>query len=290
MAALDAINKVRPGALIHACGYCLGGTLLAIAAAAMARDGDHRVASVSLLAAQTDFSEAGDLMLFMDESELVFIEDMMWSRGYLDTKEMSGAFHFLRANDLIWSRMVREYLLGQKDTLSDLMAWSTDLTRLPYRMHSEYLRQLFLENRLATGKYLVDGRPVALTDIAVEIFAVGTLRDHIAPWQSIFKIKILSDTDVTFVLAAGGHNAGIVSEPGHPRRSYQLMALKELATFKDPETWRQQAPSHDGSWWPAWSKWLSRRSTAMVKPPAMGAPKRGLKVLADAPGTFVLQS
>ncbi len=290
MAALDTIGKVQPGSRIHACGYCLGGTLLAIAAAAMARDGDRRLATLTLLAAQTDFSEAGELMLFIDESELIYLEDMMWAQGHLDTKAMSGAFQFLRASDLIWSRMVREYLLGEEGAVIDLMAWNADQTRLPYKMHSEYLRQLFLENQLATGKYQVAGRSVSLTDIEAEIFAVGTIRDHIAPWESVFKIKILSDTDVTFVLAAGGHNAGIVSEPGHAGRSYQMMTLKEQATFKDPETWRKQAPMRSGSWWPAWSRWLSRRSTAKVKPPGMGPPRRGRKALAEAPGSYVMEA
>ena len=228
-------------------------------------------------------------MLFIDESQLAYLEDMMWAQGYLDTKEMSSAFQLLRAADLIWSRMIREYLLGEDETYNDLMAWNADQTRLPYKMHSEYLRELFLENRLSAGKYEVDGRPVSLTDIDVEMFAVGTIRDHIAPWQSVFKIKILSDTDVTFVLVAGGHNAGIVSEPGHPHRSYQLMKLKEEDTYKDPEAWRRQAPLHSGSWWPAWSKWLAERSTGKAKPPRMGAPKRGRKPLRDAPGAYVLE-
>ncbi|NQU58676.1 MAG: alpha/beta fold hydrolase, partial [Rhodospirillales bacterium] len=279
MAALDAIGKVLPKRRVHACGYCLGGTLLAITAAAMVRDGDQRLASVSLLAAQTDFTEAGELMLFIDESQLAYLEDLMWAKGYLDTKEMSSAFQLLRAADLIWSRLIREYLLGEEETYNDLMAWNADQTRLPYKMHSEYLRQLFLENRLSAGKYEVDGKPVSLTDIDTEIFAVGTIRDHIAPWQSVFKIKILTDTDVTFVLAAGGHNAGIVSEPGHPNRSYQLMQLKEEDSYKDPEAWRQQAPQYSGSWWPAWSQWLAERSTDKVKPPPTGAPKHGLKAL-----------
>ncbi len=290
MAALDAIGRIRPQKKIHACGYCLGGTLLSITAAAMARDGDDRLASVSLLAAQTDFTEAGELMLFVDESELAYLEDMMWAQGYLDTKQMSGAFQLLRAPDLIWSRMIRHYLLGEEDTLNDLMAWNADLTRMPYRMHAEYLRQLFLENQLATGRYEVDGRPISLTDIRAEIFAVGTTRDHIAPWESVYKIKILSDTDVTFVLAAGGHNAGIVSEPGHAHRSYQILRVLESERYTDPESWRRQAPHNEGSWWPAWSKWLAGRSTSRVKPPRMGLPGRGNGPIMDAPGSYVLEA
>jgi polyhydroxyalkanoate synthase len=288
MAGLDAVTKIQPDRKVHACGYCLGGTLLSIAAAAMERDGDERLASVTLLAAQTDFTEAGELMLFIDESELSYLEDMMWAQGYLDTKQMSGAFQLLRAPDLIWSRMIHHYLLGEDETFNDLMAWNTDLTRMPYRMHAEYLRRLFLENRLATGGYEVDGRPISLTDIRPEIFAVGTTRDHIAPWQSVYKIKILTDTDVTFVLAGGGHNAGIVSEPGHAHRSYQLMAVKEGEAYTDPESWRRQAPKQDGSWWPAWSEWLAKRSTRRMKPPRMGLPGRGNGPLMDAPGSYVL--
>ncbi|MBY0431228.1 MAG: alpha/beta fold hydrolase, partial [Rhodospirillales bacterium] len=190
MEALDAVSAIVPERKIHTVGYCLGGTLLSISAATMARDGDDRLKSMTLLAAQTDFEEAGEIMLFIDESQVTFLEDLMWDQGVLDTKQMAGAFQLLRSNDLIWSHMVRHYLLGEPETMNDLMAWNADPTRMPYRMHSEYLRQLFLNNDFSKGRYMVGGRPVAITDIRAPICAVGTTKDHVAPWKSVYKIGI----------------------------------------------------------------------------------------------------
>jgi polyhydroxyalkanoate synthase len=285
-AALQAIGAVAPGCRVHGVGYCLGGTLLAIAAAAMARDGDPRFRTLTLLAAQTDFTEAGEISLFIDESQVTFLEDLMWDTGCLDNRQMSGAFQLLRSNDLIWSRLVHEYLLGEREELSDLMTWNADSTRLPYRMHAEYLRRLFLDNDLFEGRYEVEGRPVALSDIRAPVFLVGTVTDHVAPWRSVYKFHLPADTQVTFVLTSGGHNAGIVSEPGHPGRTFQIATRGEKDRYLDPDTWQKATPLREGSWWPAWVEWLDARSGEPASPPPLGLP--GAPVLGDAPGTYVL--
>ena len=290
MDALDAVRAIVPDRQVHAVGYCLGGTLLSIAAAAMARDGDDRLASLTTLATQVDFTEAGELMLFIGESDVAYLENMMWDQGFLDGYQMAGAFQLLRSNDLIWSRLVHEYLLGERRAMNDLMAWNADLTRMPFRMHSEYLRGLFLDNDLASGRYVVGGRPINLADIRTPIFAVGTASDHVAPWRSVHKITVHPATDVTFLLTSGGHNAGIVSEPDHPRRRYQVATKRAGETYVDPDTWRAQTPYVDGSWWPAWQTWLAGRAAERVDPPGMGVPDRGYAPLCDAPGAYVRQA
>ena len=290
MEALEVVNKVVPDQKAHGVGYCLGGTLLSVAAAAMARDGDDRFETLSFLAAQTDFREAGELTLFVTESEVSFLEDMMGEQGYLDTHQMAGAFQMLHSNDLVWSRVIRNYLMGDRQPMIDLMAWNADATRLPARMHSEYLRQLFLDNDLAEGRFKVDGRPIALTDIRAPIFAVGAESDHVAPWRSVYKFHLQTDTSVTFLLANGGHNGGIVSEPGHKGRRYRLRTKEDKDRYLDPDTWLKETEAKEGSWWPEWTAWLAHRSGEPVAAPKMGAAERGLTPIADAPGAYVLEA
>jgi len=202
---------------------------------------------------------------------------------------MAGAFQILRSNDLVWSRIVREYLLGERAPMTDLMAWNADATRMPYRMHTEYLRRLFLDNDLAEGRYEVAGRPIVLSALRTPLFAVGTELDHVAPWRSVFKLHLLTDAPVTFVLTSGGHNAGIVSEPGHAHRHYRIATHAPNDGVADAEAWAAEAPLTEGSWWPAWFGWLDRLSGEPVPPPPMGAPHAGFPVLGDAPGTYVRQ-
>jgi polyhydroxyalkanoate synthase len=290
MSALDAVNSIVPDRKIHATGYCLGGTLLAIAAAAMARTEDKRLASFTLFAAQTDFTEPGELALFIDHSQLHFLESMMWNKGYLSADQMAGAFQLLRTNDLIWSRLVHDYLMGERIPMTDLMAWNADSTRMPYRMHAEYLQRLYLDNELAAGRFMVDGHPAALQNVRVPTFAVGTERDHVAPWRSVYKIHYLADTDVTFVLTSGGHNAGIVSEPGHSGRRFRIGLKRHGEPCVGADEWVAAAELKDGSWWVNWGEWLASHSTReRVPPPPIGAAGKGYPPIEDAPGTYVFQ-
>lgn len=285
--ALEAALAITGAQRIHAAGYCIGGTLLAIALAAMARDGDRRIGSATFLAAQTDFTEAGELGLFIDESQLALLDDMMWRQGTLEAQQMAGTFHLLRSNDLIWSRMIRRYLLGQRDPTTDIAAWSSDATRLPYRMHSDYLRRLYLNNDLAEGRFVVDDGPVALQDIRLPVFAVGTEWDHVAPWRSVYKLHLLTQSPVTFVLTNGGHNQGIVAPPTRLDRHFRIRRTAADAPYADANEWFRTASYQDGSWWPAWFSWLGEHAGPFGRPPPMGLKGADPELLPDAPGRYV---
>lgn len=290
MAALDAVNAIIPETPVHAVGYCLGGTILAIAAATMERDGDNRLASVTLMVAQVDFAEAGELLLFLDESQIDFLEDLMWDQGFLDRPQMARALSVIRAEDLIHSRNVQRYFLGRDDLPTDIGVWMSDTTRMPARMHSEYLRGLFLENRLTAGRFAVEGRVIALKDICVPLFVIGTESDHIAPWRSVYKTKLFTDYDLIFVLTKGGHNGGILSEPGHEGRHYRISHRPAGALYVGPDAWLAQHSVRPGSWWPEWVEWLSARGGGMAPIPPIGARDGGNAPIAAAPGTYVFQS
>lgn len=289
LAALNAMSAIRPNAKVHLVGYCLGGTLALVTAAWLAQHGDERLRSLSLFAAQGDFTEAGEIMVFVTDSEVAYLKNMMRAQGYLDTRQMSGAFQMLRSNDSIWSHLVRDYWEGERAEIFDLLAWNADTTRLPYRMHSEYLEKLILENQFANGHYRVLGTPVAAETIRQPVFAVGTESDHVAPWTSVYKIHLMVSGNVTFVLTNGGHNAGIVSEPGHPNRHYWLDSRRSGAPYLNARDWQAQASLHDGSWWRAWGLWLRRvGGKEMVAAPTR-AGNAAFPPLDDAPGRYVLQ-
>ncbi len=291
--ALSEIARITQKRPVHTVGYCLGGTLLAIGMAALANATQQKLAhaipaikSVTLLAAQTDFSEPGELGLFIDESQLAMLDAQMWERGYLDGDQMAKSFQLLNSRDLVWSKIMREYQLGIRNSPNDLMSWNADTTRLPYRMHSEYLRHLYLHNDLAEGRYEIKGRKISLRDIHVPMFVVGTAHDHVSPWRSVFKILSLTDAPVEFILSSGGHNAGIVSEPGHPNRHFQFLLNGENIHQQDSENWLHNSTTELGSWWVYWQQWLAQKSSATklkAKPPQKNTQ------LGSAPGKYVFE-
>ena len=289
-AAVDAVSAIVPKRKMHAVGYCIGGTLLAIGAAALAREQDDRLASITLFAAQTDFSEPGELAYFINPSQLATLEATMSKKGVLDSRQMGGAFVLLRAPDLLWQPIIDQYVKGKREAMIDLMAWNADGTRMPWRMHTEYLYRLYLDNELAGNRFPVGGKLIRLSDIRVPMFVVGTETDHVAPWKSVYKVdNLVRSDDLTFLLTSGGHNAGIVAGPVHPKRHYRMRTRRLVDPHLAPDDWLAAAKKHEGSWWPAWQRWLASHSGAQVKPPAMGAAKSGLPVLGDAPGDYVRQ-
>ena len=284
---LAVVNTIVPGRKVDAVGYCIGGTLLYIAAAHLAGP-QERFNSLTIFAAQADFTEAGEIRALLGESMFAQLEALMHKRGGLKAAQMAGAFAALRSGDRIWGPAVDRYLLGKEPPMSELLAWNADGTRMPHRMHSQYLRALYLDNDLAEGRFKVQGRTICVGDITAPIFVVGTVTDHVAPWKSVYRIHRLNAGDITFLLTTGGHTAGIVSGPVHPRRKHQIHTRKRGDRYTDPETWQAAVPVQDGSWWPVWVEWLKARSSGQANAPAMGAPRKGYRRLRDAPGDYVL--
>lgn len=287
-AALDAVARTIPGARTHAVGYCLGGTLLAMTAARLGREQSPALQSMTLFAAQTDFTDPGEISMFIDESQFAYLDRLMAHRGTLDKRQMRSTFQLLRSRDLIWSYRTINYLLGERTAMTDLMAWNADGTRLPYRMHSEYLRRLYLDNALALGNYRLDGVPINLHDIRAPSFILATLQDHVAPWRSVFRFNQLCDAEQTYVLTAGGHNVGVVNPPGAAPTSHRLREWRIGDRILSADEWLDETPVIQGSWWTSWIAWLDRHSSPQRRPaPAIGA--KGLQPLQAAPGSYVLQ-
>ena len=288
-AALETVNRIVPDRKVHAVGYCIGGTLLSIAASLLGGKGDRRLASVTLLAALTDFSEPGELSVFITPAQLAMLEALMQKAGVLESERMSGAFALLRSRDLLWKPAVDSYLRGERAQPNDLMAWNADGTRMPCRMHSEYLNRLYLKNELAAGRFTARGQSVALADLQVPMFVVGTETDHVAPWRAVYKVRGLTRSpDYTFLLTSGGHNAGIVSGPSHPKRRHRMLTWSNATDTLSAEEWLKAAPLHSDSWWPAWHEWLVRHSGARERArPLAGREASTGAELQDAPGTYV---
>jgi polyhydroxyalkanoate synthase subunit PhaC len=282
LAAIAAIVEATGEAKVNVIGYCLGGTLLACTLAWMAAKGDNRVASATFFTALVDFRSAGELAVFIDEKQLASIEKKMEQRGYLEGAEMASTFNMMRGNDLIWSFVVNNYLLGKEPFPFDLLYWNADATRMPAAMHSFYLRKMYLENKLVEpgGIHLV-GVPLDLRKISVPTYIISTREDHIAPWRSTYAAVNFYKGPVRFVLSASGHIAGVVNPPKANKYNYWTNDKNP----KTPEAWLKGATEHPGSWWPDWQKWVGKYAG-----PKMPARKPGagpLKPLADAPGEYV---
>jgi len=281
-AALDAIEAATGEREVNAIGYCIGGTLLACALSQMAATGDDRIKSATFFTAQVDFSEAGDLTVFIDEGQLKNLDKLMEEKGYLDAKEMATTFNMLRANDLIWSFVVNNYLLGRSPAAFDLLYWNNDSTRLPVEMHRFYLREMYLKNKLAEpGGIVLNGIPVDLTQVRIPVYLQSAKDDHIAPYPSVYKATRHFSGPVTFMLAGSGHIAGVINPPA--ANKYFYYTNPEVP--ENVEDWIGHAEYHEGSWWPHWHQWLYRKSGPKVAARQPGA--GGLPAIEDAPGRYV---
>jgi polyhydroxyalkanoate synthase len=279
--ALEAITEATGEKKVTAIGYCIGGTLLAMTLAYMAKTKDKRIESASFFTTQTDFSEAGDLKVFVDENHLKALEDRMAVTGFLDASAMANAFSMLRPDDLIWSYVVNNYLKGQAPLAFDLLAWNSDSTRMPAKNHLTYLRHCYLENRLARGKAKFAGRILDLAKVTIPVYHLATKEDHIAPAKSVFIGAKMLGGDVRFVLAGSGHIAGVINPVAKPKYPYWTDG-PVAGTFED---WCSGMVEHKGSWWEDWIGWTLRQSPEKV--PARIPGDRDLEPLCDAPGDYV---
>jgi polyhydroxyalkanoate synthase len=282
LAALDAIELATGMREVNAIGYCLGGTLLGSTLAFMAAHQDARIKSATFFVTMLDFRESGELNVFIDEEQIKMLEGKMNKRGYLEGGEMATTFNMLRANDLIWSFVVNNYLLGNDPFPFDLLYWNSDSTRMPARMHSFYLRNMYQENRLAKPNGItLAGTPIDLSRVTVPAYFISTREDHIAPWKTTYYGTHLLKGPNRFVLAASGHIAGVVNPPEGGKYSHWINA--ELP--ESPEAWLAGATEISGSWWPDWQRWVTTLDNRRVKARVPGDGK--LPVLEDAPGSYV---
>ena len=281
-AALDAVKDATGVEDPNCVGYCIGGTLLAATLAYMAATKDARIHSATFWAAQTDFSEAGDLSVFVDEAQLEALEQQMkQAGGVLNGAKMAGTFNMLRANDLIWSFVINNYMLGKSPMPFDLLYWNSDTTRMPEKLHLSYLRQCYKDNALALGKMMLGGVTLDLSKVKVPVYLQSAREDHIAPANSVFKATKLFGGPVRFIIAGSGHIAGVINPPAAKKYQYWTSDKKTETV----DGWRASATEHAGSWWPDWDQWLSKLSGGKI--PARQPGDGKLKVLGDAPGEYV---
>ena len=287
LAASDVVRKITRSPTVNVMGYCIGGTLLAMTLALLAAKGDKRFNTATFMVSLQDFEKVGDTALFLGEDSIDFIEKQMLERGYLDSRQMSDMFNLLRSNDLIWSNVVNNYILGQKPPAFDLLYWNNDGTRMARTAHSWYLHNTYIENNLIRpGKIQLMGEALDLRRITLDVYAVGAEKDHIVPWESAWRLTQLTGGTVRFILASSGHIAGIINPPGSKNAAY--WTLKEAtAAATTAQEWRAYAERYDGSWWGDWSVWLGARAGAMAQPPALGSAAH--PPLCDAPGTYVME-
>jgi len=288
LAAAEAVRDITGSDTVNPVGYCVGGTLLAVALSWLAAGEDENpFGSPTFMVALHDFSEVGETEVFIDEPQIEFMEQQMMERGYLDNRKMANMFNLLRSNDLIWSNVVNNYLLGQKPPAFDLLYWNSDGTRMARDAHSFYLRNTYLENNLVKpNKVEIKGRKIDLGRIEGDIYAVGAEKDHIVPWASAWKISKIAGGTTRFTLANSGHIAGMINHPNKGKGRY--WATENGGAFDTPEEWYEKAKEHEGSWWEDWTKWLEDRSGKKVKPPKMGS--ENYPPIVDAPGTYVLET
>jgi polyhydroxyalkanoate synthase subunit PhaC len=282
LAALDAIKEAIGEDKVHTAGYCVGGTLLTVTLGVMAANGDDRIASATLFAAQVDFTYAGDLKVFVDEEQVKMLEQHMAERGYLESQSMATVFNLLRSNDLLWPYVINNYLKGKAPFPFDLLYWNSDATRLPAANHSFYLRNCYLDNTLSKGKMLIGNTPIDLKAVKAPIYNLATREDHIAPAKSVLLGSKFFGGPVRFVLSGSGHIAGVVNPPAKHKYQYWTGPKPRSA---DVEAWLAKAKEHPGSWWPDWLMWMIRQNPTEV--PARTPGEGPLKAIEDAPGSYV---